>query len=174
MKTLAKPLSKRIKHDFSRYAITQRLLVGVGQTSHQITSRMTMWSSGYRVRSITPLADDKAMKTGAEFVGESFILLVSGGIIVWEYNRSNNEKKAKDIASKAKIKQEKQELNDKINDLETRLHQLEATVSLSKDKVGLSGVAVSSLPTKQSSWGWFGYSSGSASGSPSGSSGDSA
>ena len=126
MKTLAKPLSKRIKHEFSRYALTQRVLLGIGQTSHQVTSRMTIWSSGYRVRSIPPLEEQKALKTGAEFVGESFIVVVSGGIIVWEYNRSSNEKKEKDAASKAKAKAERDALHGQIASLEDRVLRLEA------------------------------------------------
>ena len=90
VKTLAKPLSKRIKHDFSRYEFTKNILIGIGQTNHRITSRMQIWSAGYRVRSIKPLEDDVAMKDGAEFVGEAFIFGVSVTLLLVEYNRSTN------------------------------------------------------------------------------------
>ena len=89
VKTLAKPLSKRIKTQFSRNNTTKAILVGIGQTSHSVTSRMQIWSAGYRVKKISPLEPDKALKDGAEFVGESFIFFVSGYLVVWEYRRSS-------------------------------------------------------------------------------------
>ena len=61
--------------------------IGIGQTSHLVTSQLTIWSAGYKVRSITPLEEEQALRTGAEFIRESFILLVSGGWLVWEYSR---------------------------------------------------------------------------------------
>lgn len=38
---------------------------------------MTIWSSGYKVKSIKPIDTEKAMKDGAEFVGEGFVLTIS-------------------------------------------------------------------------------------------------
>jgi hypothetical protein len=71
MKTFAKPLSKQVKHQLSQYEFGQSILIGIGQFSHQVTSRMTIWSSGYRVRSINPLEEKEAMKAGADFIGET-------------------------------------------------------------------------------------------------------
>jgi hypothetical protein len=125
VKTLAKPLSKRIKHEFSRYAATQRVLIGIGQASHQVSSRMTIWSAGYKVREIKPLEDENAMKTGAEFIGEFFILLVSGTTVVLEYNRS----KAKDLEKEEKrikaSKAERDALQAALHKLDLRVKELE-------------------------------------------------
>jgi len=125
VKTIAKPLSKRIKHDFSRYQFTQKILIGIGQASHRVTSRLTIWSAGYRVRSITPLEPDKAMKVGAEFVGEAFVFIVSGSIVVWEYNRSteNNRQKQAKIREEARLQREA--LQAKLNSLDVRLQAVE-------------------------------------------------
>lgn len=125
VKTIAKPLSKRIKHDFSRFQFTQKILIGIGQASHRITSRLTIWSAGYRVRSISPLDPDKAMKVGAEFVGEAFVFAVSGGIVVWEYNRTqeNNRKKQAKIREEARLQREA--LQAKLNSLDVRLQAVE-------------------------------------------------
>ena len=128
IKTLAKPLSKRIKHEFSRYHFTQQILIGIGQTSHAVTSRLTIWSAGYRVRSITPLEPEKAMSTGAEFVGESFILLVSGGTVVWEYNRSKEKERKKEAKIREEARQQREALKAKLVSLDKRIQALEEVV----------------------------------------------
>jgi hypothetical protein len=104
------------------------MLIGIGQTSHSITSRLTIWSAGYKVRSITPLEKDKALSTGAEFIGESFILMVSGGWIVWEYNRGKDKDRAKEEALQAKTKKDRDALQAKLNTLDIRVKALELVV----------------------------------------------
>jgi hypothetical protein len=128
VKTLAKPLSKRIKHEFSRYDFSKQVLIGIGQTSHKVTSRMQIWSAGYRVRSIKPLKPDAALKDGSEFVGESFIFMVSGGLVVFEYNRSQESAKGKEAAKREKQKQENAALNAKLHALDVRLKAVEKVV----------------------------------------------
>ena len=128
VKTLSKPLSKRIKHEFSRYQITQRILIGIGQTTHTITSRMTIWSAGYQVRSITPLEPEKALKDGAEFLGESIVFLVSGTVVVWEYNRSNEKARLKEEKVREEERQQREALRAKLKTLDKRLQALEEVV----------------------------------------------
>ena len=128
IKTLAKPLSKRIKHEFSRYPVTQNVLIAVGQGTHQLTSRMTIWSAGYKVRSIKPLEEEQAMKQGAEFVGESFILTVSIGVLLYEVNSQAVKARDKDEKQKAQTKAERDELQAKLHTLDVRLKALEEVV----------------------------------------------
>ena len=135
VKTLAKPLSKRIKHEFSRYQFTQRILVGIGQTSHQVTSRLTIWSAGYTVRRITPLEDEKAMSTGADFVGESFILLVSGFTVVWEYNRSKEKEREKNEKQREQATQERLTLQAKLHALDVRVKALEQVIEKNSQSI---------------------------------------
>jgi hypothetical protein len=140
VKTLAKPLSKRIKHEFSRYRATKQMLVGIGQTSHTITSRMQIWSAGYKVRSIKPLEEEQALKNGAEFVGEGFIFMVSGGLLVLEYNRTQESARSKLETQKEKIKAENASLNAKLHALDLRLKAVEDVVKVnSKSILGLGG-----------------------------------
>ena len=135
VKSLAKPVSKRIKHEFSRYETTQNLLVFIGQTNHQITSRMTIWSAGYKVRSITPLDDEKAMKAGSEFVGESFIFIVTASIVVFEYSRSKDKEQEKTQAVAAQAARERAELQAKLHALNVRLKALERTVEQNSQSI---------------------------------------
>mmetsp|Transcript_17231 Transcript_17231/g.24891 ORF Transcript_17231/g.24891 Transcript_17231/m.24891 type:complete len:204 (+) Transcript_17231:12-623(+) len=135
IKTFAKPLSRRVKHDFSRYKLGQRILIGIGQSSHQVSSRLTIWSSGYRVRSIPPLEESEAMRTGAEFVGESVVLLVSSGIVIWEYNRSQRSARDKSEAKRAQAQAERDALTAKLLALDTRLQALEKVVAKNSDSI---------------------------------------
>jgi hypothetical protein len=129
VKTLAKPLSKRIKHQFSKNKTTKSLLEGIGQTSHSITSRMQIWAAGYRVKKISVLEPETALKNGAEFVGESFIFSVSGYLLVWEYRRT---------AESARVKSDK--LQAKLVTLDLRLKAVEDVVKVNSQSIlGLRG-----------------------------------
>jgi hypothetical protein len=135
IKTAAKPLSKRIKHEFSRFPLGQRVLVGIGQTSHQVTSRLTIWSSGYKVRSVKPLEEEKAMKTGAEFVGEGFILSVSIASLLWEYNRGKEKDRVKEEKRRALAKAERDALAAQLRALDARLEALENVVKADSESL---------------------------------------
>jgi optic atrophy 3 protein len=128
IKTLAKPVSKRIKHEFSKRELTQRFLINIGQYTHQMSSRMTIWSAGYKVRSIKPLEEEKAMKDGAELIGEGFILFVSGGIIVWEYNKSKEKEQKKAEEKRQEAKAERRALQAKLHALDVRVQALEKVI----------------------------------------------
>mmetsp|Transcript_5060 Transcript_5060/g.6582 ORF Transcript_5060/g.6582 Transcript_5060/m.6582 type:complete len:235 (+) Transcript_5060:49-753(+) len=128
IKTLSKPAAKRIKHDFSRYDFTKNILIGIGQTTHQLTSRMTIWSAGYKVRSITPLEPEKALTKGADLLGESIVFLISGVTVVYEYNRSKEKEKAKEAQKLKEIEDESDRLQGKLNALDARIHALEKVV----------------------------------------------
>lgn len=141
VKTLAKPLSKSVKHQFSRFDVTKRLLIGIGQSYHRITSRLTIWASGYRVRSITPLEEEKALQDGAEFIGEVFVFSVSGTLIVLEYNRSSNAEKSRQEQKRLALQAENASLQAKLRALDVRLKAVEKTVQAQGDT--LLGISMS-------------------------------
>jgi len=141
VKTLAKPLAKRIKHDFSRFPLTQRLLISIGQTTHVVTSRMTIWSAGYKVRSITPLDPEKAMSDGADFLGESIVFFVAGSVVVLEYNLSKAKEKEKEEKRLSEMDNESKRLQAKLNALDARLAALEKVVKSSSLPLALLGGA---------------------------------
>jgi optic atrophy 3 protein len=128
IKTLAKPLSKRIKHEFSRSDFSRGVLIGFGQTMHRMQSRLTIWSQGYKVLSIKELDDEKALVYGAEFVGETFLLIVSGGLVLYEYNNSNEKARIKEEKHRAETKAAQDELQAKLKAIDVRLKALEAVV----------------------------------------------
>ena len=122
------PLSKRIKTDLGRYDATRKLLIDIGQANHKVTSYMTIWASGYRVKSIKSIEAEKAMKDGAEFVGESFVLAVSAFVVVYEYNRSAKSAARKNEEKRERIKATQDKLQAKLNALDVRLKAVEDLV----------------------------------------------
>lgn len=135
IKTLSKPLSKRIKHDFSRSTTTQGMLIGIGQMTHSITTRLTVWSAGYKVTSIKPLESDEALKRGAEFLGESIVFLTAGGVIIWEYSSTKAKEKIKEETRHKVLQKERDELQQKLHALDVRLHALEKVVKANTQSI---------------------------------------
>ncbi|RYG59474.1 hypothetical protein EON64_20180, partial [archaeon] len=64
VKTLAKPVATRIKLEARRHPQLSALCVRMGQMSHQVTSRITIMSQGYRVLNVDPLPEDEALSRG--------------------------------------------------------------------------------------------------------------
>ncbi|KAL7545688.1 hypothetical protein ACHAWF_009041 [Thalassiosira exigua] len=125
IKTLSKPMAKQVKHQFVKWPVTRRSLIWAGQTSHAVATRMTIWSSGYKVRSISKLEEEQALSRGADLLSESFIFIVSGGIVVYEYNRSSQKEKKKEAARLQEIRDDAARLQAKLDSLDKRLVALE-------------------------------------------------
>ena len=141
IKTLAKPMAKQVKHQAIKIPMTRSALIWVGQTSHGITTRMTIWSSGYKVRSITKIEDEKALSLGADLLSESFIFSVSVGILMYEYNRSSIKEEKKEAAKLQKIRDDASKLQAKLDSLDKRLVSLEEFAKANRRSIVL-GIGV--------------------------------
>lgn len=129
IKTLAKPMSKRVKTSFTKSDVGKAVLISIGQFTHSLTTRMTIWSAGFKVRSIQPLENEAALVQGSELIGEAFIFTVAGGIVVYEYNKS----KEKEIAKEEKIATEKSKQDQRIESLERDLDMITKKLTVLDD-----------------------------------------
>ena len=104
------------------------MLISIGQTNHTVTSYMTIWASGYRVKKIKTIEAERALKDGAEIIGEGFVLAVTATTVIFEYNRSakNTARKAEEKRERIRVNQRK--LNAKLNALDIRLNAIEDLV----------------------------------------------
>lgn len=135
MKTLAKPFATRLKIEARNHKSISKLCTVTGEAVHQITSRLNVLASGYKVLGIAPLPEEQALAQGINFLSESFIFLVAGGIIVIEYTRSEykSAKKAQKLADEdAKFKGY---LESKFTELSEEVHRLNSTVSQLEETV---------------------------------------
>jgi len=73
---------------------------------------MTIWSEGFKVRSIPPLEENEAITRGADLLGEAIVFGVSVSVVVWEYNRSNEKAKAKEEKRLLEIEAENDEMDE--------------------------------------------------------------
>lgn len=96
---------------------------------------MTIWSAGYKVRSIPELPEEKAVQIGSEFVGESFILVVSAATVLYEYNRSKEKEDRKAEQKLRDAQAERHELQLQLHALDVRLHALEQVVESNSQSV---------------------------------------
>ena len=141
IKTLAKPMAKQVKHQFVKQPMTRSWLIWVGQTAHATTTRMTIWSSGYKVRSISKIEDEAALSRGADLLSESFIFSVSVLILMYEYNRSNEKEEKKRAAKMQLIRDNATKLQAKLDSLDKRLVSLEEYAKANRRSIVL-GVGI--------------------------------
>ena len=134
-------MAKQVKHQFVKQPLTRRFLIGVGQTAHGITTRMTIWSSGFKVRSISKLEEETALSRGADLLSESFIFSVSMAIVIWEYNRSAESNKKKEAARLQTIRDDASKLQAKLDSLDKRLMSLEEYAKANRRSIVL-GIGV--------------------------------
>jgi hypothetical protein len=65
------------------------------------------------------------MKLGAEFVGEGFVLGVSAGVVIFEYNRSSKNAAKKSDMKRERFKATQDKLQAKLNTLDIRIKAVE-------------------------------------------------
>ncbi len=129
IKTLSKPMSKQVKHYFTKSPIGQQFLTVLGQTTHNVTTRLTIWSAGYRVKKIQALEPEKALSQGAELVGEAFVFGVAGSLVVWEYDKSKQKEAKKDLGVQNQIVDVRNSLDGRLNEFEKQLDRLENSLA---------------------------------------------
>lgn len=91
---------------------------------------MTIWSAGYKVRSIPELESDAAMKQGADFIGEFFIFSVAGGLVVWEYDKSKKKELKKDEDAKQRILDVRLDVDKKLDKLQEKIDKLDEAIAI--------------------------------------------
>lgn len=107
--------------------------------THQVTSRLNVMASGYKILRVEPLPADEALARGINFVSESFVFGVAGAVLVFEYQRSEAKAAAKAQQTEEENRRYQEYLDDKfqnlyreiktitsrLDDIETRLEEQE-------------------------------------------------
>jgi len=112
-----------MKIEAKRHPTLMSSCIYVGQFSHQITSRLNVLASGYKILGIKPLPEDEALSRGVNFLSEAFVFLVGGGIIIVEYSRSE----AKNALKAEQTAQKEADLLQRLTDIEFKLSLLKNT-----------------------------------------------
>jgi uncharacterized Rmd1/YagE family protein len=128
-------MSKRVQHYFTQYQSTKQVLITIGQTTHNITTRMQIWSAGFKVKSIPELEKEVAMKQGSEFIGEFFIFSVAGSLVVWEYDKSKKKEVKKEEDMNRKIVDIKDGIEKRVDCLQVKIEKLEETIAMINNNI---------------------------------------
>ncbi len=88
IKTLAKPVAKRMKNEAATRPALHRLYVQVGQWTHQATAWITISAAGHKALGVKELEEAAAFARGADFLSEALVFFVGGAIVTFEYTRS--------------------------------------------------------------------------------------
>ncbi|CAM9499327.1 unnamed protein product [Discosporangium mesarthrocarpum] len=105
IKTVTKPIANRIKSEASRHPTLRRGLEWMGQSSHQLSSKLSINAAGHTATKIKPLDEAAAVARGGTYVAEGFIYAVGGGLVIWDY-RTNQLKAAVKGEEAKKAKEE--------------------------------------------------------------------
>mmetsp|Transcript_20014 Transcript_20014/g.26422 ORF Transcript_20014/g.26422 Transcript_20014/m.26422 type:complete len:217 (-) Transcript_20014:89-739(-) len=125
IKTLAKPVSKRIKSQAAQHPLGAKFCAWVGQHTHYLTTRINIAATGHVALKVPPLNEERALKRGAEFLGETFIYGVGGAIVVYEYLKSEEKNRVKAEQAKKKRREELEAINQQIEFVREQVSKIE-------------------------------------------------
>ena len=113
IKTLAKPISKKVQSYAANSMRFKSICIGIGNTNNKISYyfRSITDKSNHKIK-YQKVSEKSAIETGSNLIGEGFIYLVAGGLLVEEYTRSklskiNDEKLQKEISDNKNAEIEK-------------------------------------------------------------------
>ncbi|CAM9121077.1 unnamed protein product [Ectocarpus sp. 12 AP-2014] len=126
VKTLAKPMAKKIKTEAQKHPRFRGVLNSMGQATNSISARISIRMAGHTTTKIKPLEEDKAIADGGDLLAEGFIYGLGTFLMVFEYMSSAKDKEEKEAKSKLKKEEEKREMAQALEDINKRLAHLEA------------------------------------------------
>jgi hypothetical protein len=135
IKTISKPIASRIKIEARRHSKFSKFCIVAGQFSHQLTSRINVIASGYKVLTVNPLPEEDALMQGIDFLTESFLVSFAAGIVIfeWSRNEAKNALKAKETTeAEANFKSY---IEEKFNSLTTEMQKSNSRIAVLEDLI---------------------------------------
>ncbi|CAM9139655.1 unnamed protein product [Chrysoparadoxa australica] len=129
VKTMVKPLAKKIKKEATEHPRIGSALGQLGQSVHFATTWLRIRAQGHAVASIKPLDPPVAISRGGELLSEAFVYSTAIGLMAWEYRGSaiaSKEKEAKANWEKAeqarKLKEDLEAVHKRLDAMEGKLY----------------------------------------------------
>ncbi|KAF5380711.1 hypothetical protein D9757_007051 [Collybiopsis confluens] len=112
IRTIAKPISNRLKTQAKEHERFRNFCVSLAQTMYRTEVKLRTGILGEPAKHIRPLSETKAIDSGANALAEGFLFTVAAGLILGEtYRTARNQSKRRD-------------------DVDEKLEKLESAVSL--------------------------------------------
>ncbi|KAH9019374.1 OPA3-domain-containing protein, partial [Lactarius hengduanensis] len=99
IRTLAKPISSRIKTQAREHERFRNLCVSLAQTlyRYEVRLRTGLLGEAPTARHLRPLSETRAIENGANFIAEGFLFAVAAALVVgesWRSSRSETRRRA--------------------------------------------------------------------------------
>ncbi|KIY71299.1 OPA3-domain-containing protein [Cylindrobasidium torrendii FP15055 ss-10] len=124
IRTLAKPISVRLKEQAKKHDTFRHICVSLAQYMHRSEIRLRTGLLGEPTKHVRPLSETRAIDTGANFIAEGFMFAVAAGLILGETYRSSRKETQRRDDVKARL----DDLETSIQDLTQRVGTLATTV----------------------------------------------
>ncbi|KAA1475833.1 OPA3-domain-containing protein [Dentipellis sp. KUC8613] len=121
IRTLAKPISNRIKTQAKEHERFRNICVSLAQTVYRYEFRMRTNLLGEPAKHIRPLSEARAIENGANFIAEGFLFSVAAALILgetWRSSRSSS-KRRDDVDDRI------EELQASVGDMKEQLRRFE-------------------------------------------------
>eukprot|EP01138_Halocafeteria_seosinensis_P006619 gb/GECG01006767.1/.p1 GENE.gb/GECG01006767.1/~~gb/GECG01006767.1/.p1 ORF type:complete len:244 (+),score=39.80 gb/GECG01006767.1/:1-732(+) len=124
VKTVAKPVAKQIKEYAQEHPRFRGLCIRLGRAIHYTTTHLEVNLRQGRIIKLKELPETKAISTGADFLGESFVFSVGAVMVFVEYRRQRKEKAVEAEEKARKAETEHKIISMRFEAIEQELHQL--------------------------------------------------
>ncbi|KAF8261420.1 optic atrophy 3-like protein [Lactarius quietus] len=121
IRTLAKPISSRIKTQAREHERFRNLCTSLAQTLYRYENRLRTGLLGEPTRHVRPLSETRAIENGANFLAEGFLFAVAAALILGESWRSARS----EARRRAGVGDKLEGLQVRVGELVERLERLE-------------------------------------------------
>ncbi|KAF8959761.1 optic atrophy 3 protein-domain-containing protein [Flammula alnicola] len=123
IRTLAKPISSRIKEQARQHERFRGLCIDLAQFMYRSEVKLRTNFLGEQAKHIRPLSEVKAIENGANALAEGFLFSVAAALIIGETWRSSRNQSKRRVS-----------VDDQLEDLGTRLAELTTRVDSLVDR----------------------------------------
>lgn len=125
LKTICKPIARRIKKEASFHPQFRLFITNVAQANHQLTTKIQRQIYGRATDvAIRPLNEEKAVQAAADLLGELFVFTVVGVAVIFEVQRSARSEARKEEMRKQELEVLKQRDEDLSKEVEILKHKV--------------------------------------------------
>ncbi|KAK4271644.1 hypothetical protein QN277_020307 [Acacia crassicarpa] len=140
LKTLSKPVAARLKQQAAIHPRFRQHIVRMAQANHRLTTRMQRRIYGHATNvEIRPLNEEKAVQAAVDLIGEVFVFLVAGALLIFEVQRSARSEARKEERRQQELEAVRQRNEEIAQEVELLKHNIQELEKLARGQ-GLSGI----------------------------------
>ncbi|KAJ8761492.1 hypothetical protein K2173_001626 [Erythroxylum novogranatense] len=139
VKTLSKPVANKLKQQATNYPKFRHFIVSIAQANHRLTTQMQrrIYSHSTDVE-IRPLDEQKAVQAAVDLMGDIFVFMVAGAVVIFEVQRSAKSEARKEEMRKQEFEAMRQRDEELAKEVEFLRHKLDEIDQLARGR-GLGG-----------------------------------